>query len=326
MKLTLNHFYLDRYHDSIAGKGPSEPSGRFIPPQPNSTDNSSQDIDNSSTTTVYYEKSTGGHQNKTTGMQMSPGDPGLTGTTTATQMSNKMTSQAGGTQMTPPPSPKKSISTGGTQTSPLTGDSHEQVGQGQLECNQDKEGQLTESTSHKGKKNNKLTSEAPPHPGPSTGSSVGQRNDFMSRNLGTGRPTIQCTACGEYSHWKRECPYDNYCTTCNNHDHVTHMCRVHRQNNKKGQQGQQSPVICVFCGSAKHGSSNCHRRPWDNREQPHNTPDSLRRNQPSNSEISGNTTGNAASMGANTHRHSSQSQYERSNSEISGNSRPNNRP
>ena len=27
---------------SIAGKGPSEPSGRFIPPQPNSTDNSLQ--------------------------------------------------------------------------------------------------------------------------------------------------------------------------------------------------------------------------------------------------------------------------------------------
>ena len=56
----------------MAGNGASEPSGRFIPPQPNSTDNSSQDTDNSNTTTVYYEKSTGGHQNKTTGIQMSP--------------------------------------------------------------------------------------------------------------------------------------------------------------------------------------------------------------------------------------------------------------
>ena len=147
----------------------------------------------------------------------------------------------------------------------------------------------------------------------------------MSRNLGTGRPTIQCTACGEYSHWGRECPYNNYCTTCNNHDHATHMCRVHKQSNNNGQQGQQSLVICVYCRSRKHSSANCHRRPWDNREQPHGTPDSLRRNQPSNSEILGNTTGNTAPMGANTNRHSSQSQFQRSNSEILGNPRPNNK-
>ena len=51
----------------------------------------------------------------------------------------------------------------------------------------------------------------------------------------------------------------------------------------------------------------------------------LRRNQPSNSEISGNATSNTASMSANTHRHSSQSQFQRSNSENSGNSGPNNR-
>ena len=41
---------------SIAGIGPSEPSGRFIPPQPNNTDSSSQDTDNSNTTTVYYRE------------------------------------------------------------------------------------------------------------------------------------------------------------------------------------------------------------------------------------------------------------------------------
>ena len=113
---------------SIAGKGASEPSGRFIPPQPNSTNNSPQDTDNSSTTTVYYEKSTDGSQNKTTGMQMSPQDPGPTGTTTTMQTSHRMTSQAGGTQTTPPPSPKKSTLTGETQTSPPTGNSCEQVG------------------------------------------------------------------------------------------------------------------------------------------------------------------------------------------------------
>ena len=167
-----------------------------------------------------------------------------------------------------------------------------------------------------------MTSEAPPHPGPS----VGPRNDFTSRNLGTGRPTIQYTACGEYSHWRRECPYDNYCTTCNNHDHATHMCRAHRQaKNNQGQQGQQSPQICVYCGSTEHSSSNCCRRPWDNREQPHSTPDSLRRDQQSKSKILRNATGRTASMGANTQVHPPQSQSQRSNSENLGNTGPNNR-
>ena len=93
---------------------------------------------------------------------MSPRDPGPTGTTTTTQTANKMTSQAGGTQTTPPPSPKKSTSIGGTQTSPSTDNSHQQVGQGQLDHNQDKKGQLTENTSSKGKKKGKKwTSEAP---------------------------------------------------------------------------------------------------------------------------------------------------------------------
>ena len=93
------------------------------------------------------------------------------------------------------------------------------------------------------------------------------RTDFNSRNLGTGRPTIQCTACGEYSHWRRECPYDNFCTTCNNHDHATHMCRAPKQT------PQQSPATCVYCGSMEHSSSQCHNRPWDNREQQHVMPE-----------------------------------------------------
>ena len=173
----------------------------------------------------------------------------------------------------------------------------------------DQEGQPTKNTSHKGKKNKRSISEAPPHPGPSTESSVGPRNDFISGNLGTGRPTIQCTAWRKYSYWRRECPCNNYCTTYNNNDHATNMCRVCRQSNNNGQQGQQSPVICVYCGSGEHSSANCHRRPWDDREQPHGTPNSLRRNQPSNPKIPGNATGNPASMGANTHRHSSQSQF-----------------
>ena len=154
---------------------------------------------------------------------------------------------------------------------------------------------------------------------------MGTRNDFTLRNLGTGRATIQCTACGVYSQWRRECQYDNYCTTCKNHDHATHMCRVHRQtNNNPGQLGQQSPQICVYCGSTEHSSSNCHRRPWNNREQPCSTPDSLRRDHQANSEILGNATGRAACTDANTQAHPHQFQSQRSNSENLRNMRPNN--
>ena len=114
--------------------------------------------------------------------------------------------------------------------------------------------------------------------------------------------------------------------TCNNHDHAIHMCRAHTQaNNNQGQQDQQHPQICVYCGSTEHSSSNCHRKPWDNREQPHSTPDSLRRDQQANSKISGNATGRTVSMGANTQGHPWQSQFQRSNSKISGNTGPNNK-
>ena len=55
--------------------------------------------------------------------------------------------------------------------------------------------------------------------------------------------------------------------------------------NNQDQQGQWSPQICVYCGSIEHSSSNCNRRPWDNREQPCGTPESLRKDQQANSEI-----------------------------------------
>ena len=88
----------------MVDNGAIKPSGRFIPlqPQPSSADNSCQDTDNSNTATFYYENSTGGCQNKMTGMQMSPRYPRPRGTTTTAQMS----SQAEGTQTTPPPPPR----------------------------------------------------------------------------------------------------------------------------------------------------------------------------------------------------------------------------
>ena len=307
----------------VTGNSSNKPSGRFVAPQPNNTGSSSQETDNSNTTTVYYEKPTGKCQNKSTSIQTSPRHPESRGTTTATQTTKKKGFTGWWNPNYASTIPQEVYINRRGHKHPLQkGNPHRQVDQGQPDHNQ--EGQLANITSSKDKKTKKSTSKAPPHPGPSTGPSVGPRNDFTSRNLGTGRPTIQCTVCGEYSHWRRECPYDNYCTMCNNHDHATHMCRVCRQtNNNQGEQGQQSPHICVYCGSTEHSSSNCCRRPWDNREQPCSTPDSLRRDQQANSKISGNATGRTASMGANTQVHPPQSQSQRSNSENLGNTGPN---
>ena len=136
------------------------------------------------------------------------------------------------------------------------------------------------------------------------------RTDFNSRNLGTGRPTIQCTACGEYSHWRRECPYDNFCTTCNNHNHATHMCRAPKQI------PQQSVVICMYCGSSEHSSSQCHNRPWDNKDQPCITPEAIRDQefQCANGEI----LGSKGFQSSNTQGRADQPHSHRSYSEILG--------
>ena len=259
----------------LSNASSNESVGRFVPSEPNNTGSSSQEKDSLNTTTVYYEKSNGGCQDKCVSIQMSPKNTISTGTATAMQTANQKALQVEGTQTTPPSSPRKPTSIGETQTSPSKDEPHRQLGQGQLDCRQ--ECQLTGATTSQGKKTKKSTTEALPHPGPSTGPPVGLRNGFSSRNLGTGRPTIQCTACGEYSHWRRECPYDNYCTTCENHNHGTHMCRARRQaTNNQGQQGQRSLQICIHCGSMEHNSSNCQRRPGNNREQPHSTPESSR--------------------------------------------------
>ena len=37
---------------------------------------------------------------------------------------------------------------------------------------------------------------------------------LQSRNLGTGHPKMFCTACGEYNHWRKDCPYDCHCDNC----------------------------------------------------------------------------------------------------------------
>ena len=86
----------------------------------------------------------------------------------------------------------------------------DQGNQDQPDCNQaendDQQAQDNRGTG-KGKKNKKKPSQdGTPHPGTSHGANVIPRMDFQSRNLGTGRPTIQCTSCEEYTNWSRSWP------------------------------------------------------------------------------------------------------------------------
>ena len=92
---------------SVAANDSNQPSGKFVPAQPNYTGSSSQETDNSNTTTVNYEKSTGKHQNKSTSIQTSPRHPETRGTTTTTQTTNEKAPQGSGTQTMLPPSPQE---------------------------------------------------------------------------------------------------------------------------------------------------------------------------------------------------------------------------
>ena len=68
--------------------------------------------------TVFNGKSTETDKPRSTGMQMSPGEPAQAGITGLTQTSPKKVSQTGGTQTTPPPSSRRSTLSGETQTTP----------------------------------------------------------------------------------------------------------------------------------------------------------------------------------------------------------------
>ena len=86
----------------------------------------------------------------------------------------------------------------------------------------------------------------------------------QSRNLGTGRPKLFCTACGEYDHWRKDCPYDCHCDNCDSDSHATHMCRAPP---KPSPTPSPQPVICIYCGSSEHRSMECRNHPRDNREE-----------------------------------------------------------
>ena len=86
----------------------------------------------------------------------------------------------------------------------------------------------------------------------------------QSRNLGTGCPKLFCTTCGEYDHWRKDCPYDCHCDNCDSDSHATHMCRAPP---KPSPTPSPQPVICIYCGSSEHRSMECGNCPRDNREE-----------------------------------------------------------
>ena len=86
----------------------------------------------------------------------------------------------------------------------------------------------------------------------------------QSRNLGTGCPKLFCMACGEYDHWRKDCPYDCHCDNCDSDSHTTHMCRAPP---KPSPTPSPQPVICIYCGSSEHRSMECGNHPRDNREE-----------------------------------------------------------
>ena len=78
---------------------------------------------------------------------------------------------------------------------------------------------------------------------PSVSAIFAQTSSYpQSRNLGTGRPKLFCTACGEYDHWRKDCPYDCHCDNCDSDSHATHMCRAPP---KPSPTPSPQPVICI---------------------------------------------------------------------------------
>ena len=88
----------------------------------------------------------------------------------------------------------------------------------------------------------------------------------QSRNLGTGHPKLFCTTCGEYDHWRKDCPYGCHCDNCDSDSHATHMCRAPP---KPSPTPSPQPIICIYCGSSDHRLMECSNCPRDNREEGH---------------------------------------------------------
>ena len=138
---------------------------------------------------------------------------------------------------------------------------------------------VSSTTGLTGKSNNRYSQ--PPNKGPGKKASrhnntepsisaiFAQTSSYpQSRNLGTGCPKMFCTACGEYNHWRKDCPYDCHCDNCDSDSHATHMCKAPP---KPSPTPFPQPVICIYCGSSDHRSDHrsieCSYCPRDNREE-----------------------------------------------------------
>ena len=73
-----------------------------------------------------------------------------------------------------------------------------------------------------------------------------------------------CTTCGEYNHWRKDCPYDCHCDNCDSDSHTTHMCQAPP---KPSPNPSPQPLICIYCGSSDHRSMECSNHSRDNREE-----------------------------------------------------------
>ena len=83
------------------------------------------------------------------------------------------------------------------------------------------------------------------------------------------RPQLNCTACGGQDHLRKDCREDVFCKNCRTRSHATEMCRALSQHTPGN-------ILCIYCGSTNHTSSNCQNKPNDNREEPRSTPRDLR--------------------------------------------------
>ena len=134
---------------------------------------------------------------------------------------------------------------------------------------QNSQKRVTNATGPTGQRGNKYSQPSNKGPGKKASSHINTQPSVsdifarpsaypQSRNLGMGRPKLFCTACGEYDHWRKDCPYDCHCNNCDSDSHATHMCRAPP---KPSPTPSPQPVICIYCGSTEHKSMDCRDRP-----------------------------------------------------------------
>ena len=121
---------------------------------------------------------------------------------------------------------------------------------------QNSQKRVTNATGPTGQRGNKYSQPSNKGPGkkasshintqPSVSDIFAQTSAYpQSRNLGTGRPKLFCTACGEYDHWRKDCPLRLSLWQPVTATHMLpHMCRAPP---KPSPTPSPQPVICIYC-------------------------------------------------------------------------------